>query len=131
MPTSGADVARADDQHVFVALADPTRRHVLERLAALGPQTITALAAELPISRQALTKHLRTLGDANLVTVRRAGRERRYELAPDALTVARRWLDALGATWARRLQALQRHLAAADERRNEAPTDEPGDGPGA
>ncbi|HET8894300.1 MAG TPA: metalloregulator ArsR/SmtB family transcription factor [Gaiellaceae bacterium] len=93
---------------VFSALADPTRRYVLEALATRGDATATELAAELPMTRQAVTKHLAALGDAGLVDATRAGRETRYRLTPEPLGDAVGWLERI---WDERLAALKRHLA--------------------
>jgi DNA-binding transcriptional ArsR family regulator len=96
---------------VFAALADPTRRHLVEALAAGGGATATSLAAELPISRQAVAKHLGLLGRAGLVSSQRRGRESRFELEPAPLTTAAAWIGAIGAEWDTRLSDLQRLLA--------------------
>ena len=80
---------------VFGALADPTRRHLVEALAAEPGATATGLAATLPISRQAVAKHLKLLGDAGLVSRRRRGREARFELDHGAAGRGRR-LDRRG-----------------------------------
>jgi ArsR family transcriptional regulator, cadmium/lead-responsive transcriptional repressor len=96
---------------VFVALADPTRRHLLTALAAQGGATATGLAAELPISRQAVAKHLATLGRAGLVSQSRRGRESRFELDPRPLADAAAWLTAVGAEWDTRLTDLQKLLS--------------------
>jgi DNA-binding transcriptional ArsR family regulator len=95
---------------VFVALADPTRRHLVEVLAANGGATATGLAAELPISRQGVAKHLATLGRAGLVSQSRHGRESRFELDPRPLADAAVWLTTVGAEWDTRLADLQRLL---------------------
>jgi DNA-binding transcriptional ArsR family regulator len=95
---------------VFTALADPTRRYVLETLAARGDATATELAAELPVTRQAVAKHLAALNEAGLVESRREGRETRYELTPEPLGDAMDWIAGVGATWDDRLRALRRHL---------------------
>ena len=95
---------------VFVALADPTRRHLIAALAANGGATATGLAAELPISRQAVAKHLATLGRAGLVSQSRHGREQRFELDPRPLADAAAWLTTVGAEWDTRLADLQRLL---------------------
>jgi len=79
----------------------------LERLAADGPATITQLNAGLPMSRQAVSKHLRVLAGAGLVTDRKTGRERRYALAPGSLQAATDWLAAIEARWDARLAALR------------------------
>jgi len=93
---------------VFAALADPSRRFVLQTLAAQGTATPTELAAELPVTRQAVAKHLATLRDAGLVEATRAGRETRYELTPAPLSAAAEWIDAVGTAWDVRLDALKR-----------------------
>jgi DNA-binding transcriptional ArsR family regulator len=95
---------------VFVALADPTRRHLVAALAANGGATATGLAAELPISRQAVAKHLATLGRAGLVSRSRRGRESLFELDPRPLADAAQWLTTVGAEWDTRLADLQRHF---------------------
>jgi DNA-binding transcriptional ArsR family regulator len=96
---------------VFSALADATRRDVLRRLSDEGPLTATALAAGLPISRQAVSKHLAALAAAGLVATVRQGRERRYRLTPEPLHDAAEWVTQVGAHWDERLARLQRRLA--------------------
>jgi DNA-binding transcriptional ArsR family regulator len=96
---------------VFFALADPHRRFVLETLAARESATATELAAELPVTRQAVAKHLAALGEAGLVDARRAGRETRYRLTPAPLAGAVSWIEGVGAQWDERLAALERHLS--------------------
>lgn len=111
----------APPQAVFAALADPTRREVLERLATDGAATPTRLAAALPITRQAVSKHLASLADAGLVSEHRAGRERRYTFTPEPLEDAASWMAAIGARWDRRLADLERYLRTTDG--DKAPTD--------
>ncbi|MGE5689609.1 MAG: ArsR/SmtB family transcription factor [Pseudomonadota bacterium] len=101
-----------DAGRVFAALSDPSRRYLLEALAARESATPTELAAELPVTRQAVSKHLAALVDAGLVDAARAGRETRYRLTPGPLADARRWIDRVGAAWDERLAALERHLGA-------------------
>ena len=96
---------------VFSALADPRRRFVVETLARRETATATELAAELPVSRQAVVKHLTALGEAGLVEATREGRESRYRLTPGPLGEAMGWLATVGADWDARLAALRRHLA--------------------
>lgn len=96
---------------VFSALADPRRRFVVETLARRETATATELAAELPVSRQAVVKHLAALGEAGLVEATREGRESRYRLTPGPLGAAMGWLATVGADWDARLEALRRHLA--------------------
>ncbi|MBI4259644.1 MAG: winged helix-turn-helix transcriptional regulator [Actinobacteria bacterium] len=92
---------------VFSALADPTRRRVLRLLAEEGPDTATGLAAELPVSRQAVSKHLAALAEAGLVEAETAGRERRYRVTPRPLGDAVTWMAGLGSEWDDRLEALR------------------------
>ena len=97
---------------VFEALADPTRRWMLNRLARDGAQTPTRLAAELPISRQAVSRHLSVLERSNLVRVESSGREQRYHLSPAPLDEATRWIRELELAWDSRLLALGQLLAS-------------------
>ena len=99
---------------VFAALADPTRRQVLGLLGTEGERTATALAQRLPISRQAIVKHLAVLDEAALVAGRRVGREVRYAVRPEALVATARWMAALANDWDRRLSAIKR-IAEATE----------------
>jgi DNA-binding transcriptional ArsR family regulator len=95
---------------VFDALADANRRYVLEALAEREDATATELAAELPVTRQAVAKHLAALNDAGLVDSRKEGRETRYELTPGPLGAAMDWMAGVGADWDARLAALRAHL---------------------
>src|SRR5829696_4698564 len=92
---------------VFSALSDPTRRTVVEALAGRETATATELAAELPVTRQAVSKHLTALGAAGLVASERRGRETHYRLTPDALSDAVSWMEQVGAQWELRLAALR------------------------
>jgi DNA-binding transcriptional ArsR family regulator len=100
---------------VLVALADPTRRQLLDLLAADGEATATTLAARLPVSRQAVVKHLAVLQAAGLVSGRRVGREVRHAVRPAALNATARWMAALASDWDRRLADIKR-LAEEAER---------------
>jgi DNA-binding transcriptional ArsR family regulator len=95
---------------VFAALADPTRRRLLGRLAEQPSATATELAAGEPVSRQAVVKHLQSLGQAGLVTPARTGREVRYALTAAPLEDAVGWMVDVGAAWDRRLDRLRRRL---------------------
>jgi DNA-binding transcriptional ArsR family regulator len=95
-----------DPGPVFAALADPTRRAILERVASSGDATPTALAAELPVTRQAVAKHLAALEGAGLVAGRRVGREHRYAPSPAPLAEAARWMARVGGEWDERLARL-------------------------
>ncbi len=81
---------------VLAALADPTRRHLFEALAE-QPRAVGALAAGLPVTRGAVSQHLKTLRDAGLVTVSAAGTRRVYRIDPHGLAPLRDWLDELSA----------------------------------
>ena len=99
-------------EQVFSALADPTRRAILATLAAEGPATVTDLADRLPITRQAIAKHLVLLADAGLVTAEPGERRRvRYRLRSAPMQVAQQFLAALARDWDGRLDALKEHLA--------------------
>ncbi|MBV9804936.1 MAG: helix-turn-helix transcriptional regulator [Solirubrobacterales bacterium] len=98
---------------VFGALSDPTRRALLAAIAAHPATTATELAAQLPISRQAVVKHLGALTDAGLLDRRRAGREVRYQFTPGPLSDAVDWMTAVGAEWDERLAVLRRQLGGA------------------
>ena len=94
---------------VFSALADPNRRHLLEALAQRDASA-TELAAGLPVTRQAVAKHLAALRSAGLVDSRRAGRETLYSLNAAPLEDAVAWIVRVGDEWDARLAALRRHL---------------------
>jgi DNA-binding transcriptional ArsR family regulator len=95
---------------VFDALADPTRRRVVETLARGGTVTASGLATQLPITRQAVAKHLSALQGAELVTSTRIGRETHYKLHPQPLDEAAHWIQMVSAEWDDRLEALRRSL---------------------
>ena len=101
---------------VFSALGDPTRRRLIERLAGGATVTASGLAAELPISRQAIAKHLAALSRAELVQSSRIGRETRYTLDAAPLSVAAGWIAAVGAEWDSRLGELERLLVSRSAR---------------
>ncbi|MFD5083776.1 ArsR/SmtB family transcription factor [Kitasatospora sp. NPDC058406] len=112
---------------VLGALADPTRRRLLDLLAAQGEATATTLAGRLPVTRQAVVKHLAVLDTAGLVTGRRAGREVRYAVRPEALDATARWMASLAADWDRRLARIKL-LAESAEAAESAGTDAGGPG---
>ncbi len=96
---------------VFTALADPTRRQILAALAVDGPATATDLASRLPITRQAIAKHLRLLAEAGLVAAEPGERRRvRFRLRSAPMQVAQQFLAALARDWDGQLDALQEHL---------------------
>ena len=95
---------------VFAALADPTRRSVMQELARTDSATATELAETMPVSRQAVVKHLQVLARAGLATSTRDGREVHYYFTPDPLADAARWLAQEGAAWDDRLDRLRAML---------------------
>lgn len=94
----------------FDAMADPTRRVLLERLRLGGPLSLSELAEGLPISRQAVTKHLERLRDAGLLRVSRRGRERIHELDAEPMRDVAEFLAPYAAAWDDRLARLAAHL---------------------
>jgi DNA-binding transcriptional ArsR family regulator len=96
---------------VFGALGDPGRRALVEAVAARGDATATELAAQLPVTRQAVSKQLVALADAGLLRSTRSGRENRYEVTPEPLGDAVAWLVEVGGAWDERLEKLRRALA--------------------
>lgn len=113
-----ADVGKADENvaAILAALADPTRRQLLGVLVDVGRASATYLAARLPVSRQAVVKHLQVLARAGLVERVRAGREVLYTARRDPLDASARWLADLSATWDTRLRSLKRAAeTAADD----------------
>jgi DNA-binding transcriptional ArsR family regulator len=95
-------------EDVLSALADPTRRDLLDHLSVHGSATATVLANELPVSRQAVVQHLAVLDAVGLVSGKREGRERRFEIRTRRLTETARWMDGLAARWDRRLEEIKR-----------------------
>lgn len=101
-------------ERVLAALADPTRRQVLDAVAR-GAATATTIAAELPVSRQAVVKHLAVLHEAGLVTGQREGREMRYTVRPEPLDATARWFVNLSAEWDTRLARIKQIAEDAGE----------------
>jgi ArsR family transcriptional regulator, cadmium/lead-responsive transcriptional repressor len=100
--------AAADVDELWSAVADPTRRRVLDVLLDRGEATATTLAADLPVTRQAVNKHLAVLNRAGLVEGRRRGREVRHAVQPQRLHVATRSMAQVAADWDARLSAIKR-----------------------
>ena len=110
-PDDPAPDTEATAEQVFTALADPSRRAILAALAAGGPATATDLAGRLPITRQAVAKHLGLLSEAGLVTAEPGERRRvRYRLDSAPMRVAQQFLAALARDWDGPLGALKDHL---------------------
>ena len=91
---------------VFDALGDPTRRHIVESLSQ-GEASATQLAADLPVTRQAVAKHLSALRQAGLVESRREGRETLYRVNAAPLDAAAAWIVRVGGEWDARLERLR------------------------
>jgi DNA-binding transcriptional ArsR family regulator len=110
-------------EQVFIALADPTRRGILAALASGGPATATDLADRLPITRQAIAKHLTLLTAAGLVTAEPGERRRvRYQLRSAPMQAAQQFLAALARDWDGALAGLRDHL-------DQTPTTQPEEQP--
>jgi len=112
------------ERKLWAALAEPSRLGVLDALLDRGDATPTMLAQQLPLTRQAVSKHLAVLGRVGLVEGRRQGREVRYAVEPERLAVAARQLNAVAAQWDRRLAAIKRIAEAIHARRRLAAGDE-------
>jgi DNA-binding transcriptional ArsR family regulator len=93
----------------FGALADPTRAQIVDALAA-RPRSVNEIVALFSISQPSISRHLRVLRDAGLVSVHPDGRQRVYRLDPGPLREIDQWLDRYRKFWARRLDALERHM---------------------
>jgi DNA-binding transcriptional ArsR family regulator len=92
---------------IFAALADPTRRDILRMVSERGPTTATALTAAVPISRQAIARHLTRLRAAGLVEAVRRGRETRFVARPEPLDDLAAWASRTGRSWEARLARLR------------------------
>jgi ArsR family transcriptional regulator, cadmium/lead-responsive transcriptional repressor len=101
-------MSEAIDDVLWSAIGDPIRRRMLDLLLARGGGTATGLAEELPVTRQAVAKHLAVLGRAGLVHGTAAGRERRYRVDEARLACAVAQLSEVGDAWDRRLQRIKR-----------------------
>ena len=110
--------ARVDEELLLEAVADSSRRRVLDLMLQHGEVTPTALAAELPFTRQAVTKHLAVLDRAGLVDSVRRGREVRYSVRPEHLDIAVRAMAKVAARWDARLDAIK---SAAEARARAGP----------
>lgn len=95
------------DDELWSAIGDPTRRRMLDLLLADGGGTATTLSGRLPVTRQAVTKHLIVLDRAGLVTATTAGRERRYQVDDEQFARAVAQLAAVGAAWDARLRRIK------------------------
>jgi DNA-binding transcriptional ArsR family regulator len=91
--------AAATAAPIFAALGDETRLQLVARMCAGGPMSIARLTAGGSVTRQAVTKHLRVLAEAGLARGTRTGRDHVWEIEPERLEDARRWLDEIGRQW--------------------------------
>jgi DNA-binding transcriptional ArsR family regulator len=98
----------SDDDELWAAVTDPSRRRVLDLIVGRGEATPTTLASELPFTRQAVAKHLAVLERAGLIEGHRHGREVRYVVLTDGLTAATKAMARAAARWDRRLEAIKR-----------------------
>lgn len=99
-----------DSTGVFAALSDPTRQQLIEWLSVEPTGTATVFASRLPISRQAISRHLSELEEAGLVTSSKVGRETRYSLETAAMHESADWLTTRARRWDKALERLQRHV---------------------
>jgi DNA-binding transcriptional ArsR family regulator len=107
-PSGGAGLGpAAGPAPLFAALGDETRLHLVDRLSAEGPLSITRLTADSSVTRQAVTKHLRVLAEAGLTRSTHVGRETIWELEPRPLQAAGQYLDEISAQWDAALSRLQ------------------------
>jgi DNA-binding transcriptional ArsR family regulator len=118
VPPAEQDLPVPRELAVLVALIDPTRRRLLDVLVEVGRANATGLAERLPVSRQAVVKHLNVLEAAGLVGAVRAGREVIYVPKPGALTASARWIADLSAAWVSRLEHAVESTADVGRRRN-------------
>ena len=104
---------------LWAAVADPTRRRLLDALLAHGEATATTLAGDLPVTRQAVAKHLAVLDRAGLVHGQTAGRERHYRIDHEQFARALAQLNAVSTAWDGRLRRIKRLAEALQSRENE------------
>lgn len=96
----------------FSALAEPTRRHILEMLARQGQLPASAIYEKFPVSRPAISQHLKVLREARLVKVEKRAQQRIYRLNPEALAEFEQWARQMRELWDRRFDALEKVLEA-------------------
>jgi DNA-binding transcriptional ArsR family regulator len=116
------EARRADEEELWAAVGEPSRRRVLDLLLSRGESTPSALAQELPFTRQAVTKHLAVLDRAGLVVGRRQGREVRYVVRPERLDEATRAMARVASSWDQRLQTIKDLAEAAQREEQRNPT---------
>ena len=106
--------------HAFTALADPTRRQIVEMLA-VGERSAGEIAERFEVSAPAISQHLKVLREARLVTVRAEAQRRIYSLDADGIGAIDAWLAGIRRFWSTRLDALERQLAAEDTATGDTP----------
>lgn len=111
-------MSTAVDDELWSAIGDPTRRRMVDLLLVDGRGTATTLSAQLPVTRQAVTKHLALLDRVGLVRSEPAGRERRYQVDEKQLARAVAQLNAVGATWDARLRRIKRIAETIQQAKN-------------
>lgn len=119
-------MSTAIDDGLWSAIGDPTRRRMLDLLLTAGDGTATTLSEQLPVTRQAVAKHLAVLDRVGLVHVTPAGREMRYQVDPAQLARAVAQLNSVGSTWDGRLRRIKQ-IAETIERTAHAPTSDDND----
>jgi DNA-binding transcriptional ArsR family regulator len=100
---------------IFIALGDPTRRGIFERLSRDGEQTVHVLTDDSGVSQPAVSKHLRVLKDAGLVSYRREGRETHYSARPNGLAPLIDWMSYYSVFWSDRFDRLENLLKRMDQ----------------
>src|SRR6202162_6628115 len=101
---------------MFVALADPTRRNILELLAGSGELSATAIYEHFPVSPQAVSQHLKVLREANLVVMEKRAQKHLYRLNPQTLSQFEAWVQHMRQRWKERFEALDELLEAEKEK---------------
>lgn len=115
-------MSTAVDDDLWSAVGDPTRRRMIDLLLAEGGGTATTLSQQLPVTRQAVAKHLAVLDRAGLVHATPAGRERRYDVDEAQMARAVAQLTAVGAAWDARLRRIKRLAETIQRHRGDTPT---------
>jgi DNA-binding transcriptional ArsR family regulator len=107
-----AGAAAVSIDQVFAALADPTRRRLLALLGGQAPASATTLAGQLPVTRQAVVKHLAVLAESELVSRHRDGRQIVFTVRPERIVATASWMTTLAASWQQRLELLKQAAEA-------------------
>jgi ArsR family transcriptional regulator, cadmium/lead-responsive transcriptional repressor len=110
------------DDDLWSAIGDPTRRRMVDLLLASGAATATSLSGQLPVTRQAVAKHLAVLDRVGLVDATQAGREKRYRVDEAQLARAVAQLNAVGDTWDARLRRIKQLAEALQQKSQKSPT---------